>query len=67
MVAAGVEHRQLHAGAKRSKARDHEVVHVRVRQPAEDPARREGALVEEIEVDPPERRRDDEAGGCGGA
>ena len=61
VVAAGGEDRHLDARSEGGEAGHDEVMDVGVREPAEDPARAHGFLVEEIEVDPPERSGDEKA------
>ena len=61
MVAAGREDRELDSGAERCEPDDDEVVRVGIGQAAEDPARRQRRLVEEVEVDPPQRGGDQKA------
>ena len=65
MIASGGQDRHLDAGAERRQPGDDEEVHVRERQAADDAARADRRLVEEAEVDPPQRSCSHEPGGRG--
>ena len=56
------EDRHLDSRPEGRKPDDDEVVHVHVREAAEDPAAADRRLVQEIEVDPPQRRGCEEPG-----
>ena len=62
MIASGGEDRQPDTRSERRETHDDEVVHVGVDESSQDSAGGDRLLVEEVEVDPPQRRRDQESG-----